>query len=234
VDGWGCGHHLTEVGQKGEDGRLQKRRNRAGDSRVGICQNGSQIQNNLQGFGWEVRDCICGCADSQIPTTLGLGSDHIHKKNINCCGGAEKNFDACEESSPKVSRLKSHVFSSAEEVLVAMAGIRLGGGGGVNSLIASPGLQKLAIPSPSTTVVAAGCSRFKKLGLKKVSGSRRRPFRISAADVPNFLPATWYDKSVFICTQNSELCIFLSQCRKNLGWSLAILGNLTNVNCLNH
>ena len=82
-----------------------------------------------------------------------------------------------------------------------MAGIRLGGGG-VNSLIASPGLQKLAVPSPSsTTVMAAGCSRFKNFGLKKVSGSRRRPFRISAADVPDFLPATWYDNSVFIGTQ---------------------------------
>jgi hypothetical protein len=105
--------------------------------------------------------------------------------------------------------LKSHVFSAAEELLVAMAGIRLGGGG-VNSLVASPGLQKLTVPSPSTTVVAAGCSRFKKLGLKKVSGSRRRPFRILAADVPDFLPTTWYDKSVFNFTQNSELCIFLS------------------------
>jgi len=58
-------------------------------------------------------------------------------------------------------------------------------------LVASPGLQKLTVPSPSTTVVAAGCSRFKKLGLKKVSGSRRRPFRILAADVPDFLPTTW-------------------------------------------
>jgi hypothetical protein len=95
VDGWGCGHHLTEVGQKGEDGRLQKAQEQSGgDSRVGICQNGSQIQNNLQGFGWEVRDCICGCADSQIPTTLGLGSDHIHKKNIVVVERRRISFDA--------------------------------------------------------------------------------------------------------------------------------------------
>lgn len=110
------------------------------------------------------------------------------------CGKAE-NFDV-RRAPPKVSRLKSHIFSAAAAVvLVAMAGIGLGGG--VNSLIATPGLQKVAVPSPSATVTAAGCSRFKKFGLHKVSHSRRRPFRISAADVPDFLPATWYDKSIF-------------------------------------
>lgn len=73
---------LPKWGKKEKTGDSEKRRNRAGDSRVGICPNGSQIQNNLQGFWWKVRDCICGCADSQIPTTLGLGSDHISQENF--------------------------------------------------------------------------------------------------------------------------------------------------------